>query len=36
MGTLKSMQFYKGSKSFKQQVWSTTYLNKNEMQIKAH
>ena len=35
MGTLKSMQFYKGSKSFKQQVWSTN-LNKNEMQIKAH
>ena len=34
--TLKSTQFYKGSESFKQQVKSTIYLNKNEMQIKMH
>ena len=32
MEALKSTQFYKGSKLFKQ-VWSTAYLNKNEMQI---
>ena len=29
------MQLHKGSKSFKQQVQSTTYLNKNEMQIEV-
>ena len=36
MRTLKSMQFYKVSKSLQQQVQSTNYLNKNEMHIKIH
>ena len=36
MGTLKTTQYYKGSKSFKQKEQSTTYLDENEMQKKVH
>ena len=36
MGIFTSTWSYKGWKSFKQEVKSTIYLNKNEMQIKMH